>query len=117
MQHKSNPSLSLICVVGIECFCKTFYFPSQLCVCMFVCVGQIVRLMTGSILTPSKVMCLCLLVVSPWRYVSCQHDGQQADEKNSEAEGGMNRKDGQKQEGRTSSFKCDSHQKASAIPH
>lgn len=44
-------------------------------------------------------MCLCSLVVSPWRYVSCHHDGQRADKKNSEAEGGMNRKDGQKQEG------------------
>lgn len=99
MQHKLNPRLSLIYVVGIECFQKTFYFPSQICVCVFVCVGQIVRLMTSSFLTPSKVMCLCSLVVSPWRYVSCQHDGQRADEKNSEAEGGVNRKDGQKQEG------------------
>lgn len=62
-------------------------------VCACFCLGQIVRLMTCSFLTPSKVMCLRSLVVSPWRYVSCQY------EKNSEAEGGMNRKDGQKQEG------------------
>lgn len=44
-------------------------------------------------------MCLCSLVVSPWRYVSCQHDGQRADKKNSEAEEGMTRKDREKTEG------------------
>lgn len=62
-------------------------------------------------------MCLCLLVVSSWRYVSCQHDGQEADKKNSEVEEGMNKEDGEKREGRASSFKCDSHQKASATPY
>lgn len=62
-------------------------------------------------------MCLCSLVVSSWRYVSCQHDGQEADKKNSEVEEGINKEDGKKREGRTSSFKCDSHQKASATPH
>lgn len=66
----------------------------SLCVCM-----GCVRLMTSSALTPSKVMCLCSLVVSPWRYVSCQHDGQGADKKNSEAEEGMTREDGKKREG------------------
>lgn len=104
-------------LLGLNVFVRLFISHHNYVCARFVCVGQIVRLMTGSFLTPSKVMCLCLLVVSPWRYVSCQHDGQRDDEKNSEAEGGMNRKDGQKQEGRTSSFKCDSHQKASAIPH
>lgn len=44
-------------------------------------------------------MCLCLLVVSAWQFVSCQHDGQGADKKNSEVEEGKNREDGKKRDG------------------
>ena len=74
---------------------------------MSLCVRETerVRLMTISALTSLKVMCQSSLVVSPWRYVSCQHDGRGTDKKNSEAEEGMNREDWKKREGgRTTSF-------------
>lgn len=68
-----------------------------LCVCasasVCVCVTECVRLMTSSDLTPVKVMCQCSLVASPWRYVSCQRDGLEADKKNCWAEERMNRED------------------------
>ena len=55
-------------------------------------------LMTSSALIPSKVMCLGLLVVSALQFVSCQHDGQGDDKKNSEVEEGKNREDGKKRD-------------------
>lgn len=59
-----------------------------------MCVG----LMTSFALTSLKVMCHCSLLVSPWRYVSCQHDGLEADKKNSVAEKGPNKDGGKEKE-------------------
>lgn len=60
-----------------------------------------VRLMTSFALTSLKVMCHCSLVVSPWRYVSCQRDGWEVNKKNSVMEKGLNKDIGKgKEKGR-----------------
>lgn len=91
-------------VTGVGHLCVVSYIlivssvSSSLSACVCVCLRVCVRLMTSFALTSLKVMCQCSLVASPWRYVSCQHDGQRADKKNSEAEEGMNREDGKEKE-------------------
>lgn len=66
--------------------------------CMFLHEPMCVRLMTSFALTSLKVMCHCSLVVSPWRYVSCQHDGWEVNKKNSVMEKGLNKDIGKEKE-------------------